>query len=191
MPKPAQLEVFETGQHTISQEPAGPTEDWQNGHAAGFEEARVLAEADANALGAEIVQSLSDMSFGFAEARAAVLQQLEPLFDALISKFLPEFAAQSMVPMIRDRLMAIAADAIDRPLTLSVPPDQIVAVSDLLAEAPNLPFTARSDPTLGSGQALVSAADHEEMIDLGAVLAVAQETLSALADTPQERSQNG
>ena len=191
MLKPAQLEVFEVGSAPLGPEPDGPSEDWQNGHAAGFEEARVLIEADANALGSELVQTLSDMSFGIAEARAEIMSQLAPLFDVLISKFLPDFAAQTLVPLVRERMLSVAAEALERPLTLRVAPDQIVAVSDALAETPHLPFTALSDPTLGAGQALISAPGHEEMVDLGAILALAQETLAALTDTLQERSHNG
>ena len=191
MPRPAQLEVFDTGPQLLQEAPLGPSEEWQEGHAAGFEEARQLAAADSTELRAELVQTLSDMAFGYAEAKAELLRQLEPLFDALIAGFLPGLAAQSLVPLIGERLRAAAADALDQPLVLRVAPGQIVAVSDALAQEAQLPFTAQSDPALGPGQALISGATTGEMIDLDAVLTLTQETLAALRDTNQERVQHG
>jgi flagellar biosynthesis/type III secretory pathway protein FliH len=183
--------VFDFDRAAPNPQPSGPSEEWQEGHAAGYEEARVLFEADAARVSVELVQTLSDMGFGYAEAQADLLNGLVPLCDALIAQFLPEFARQALVPVIRDQLVEVAAAGLDEPLLLSVAPDQIVAISDALAAESHLNFTARSDPSLGAGQALISASHSERLVDLDAVLALAKETLMALVKNSEERSQNG
>lgn len=191
MTRPATLEVFEFGATQALVNTLGPSEEWQDGHANGFAEAQSMLGADSSRVREELLQAISDMSFGYAEAKAEILQSLSPLFEALIKTFVPDLARASLIPLIQDCLLAAATDAAQTPLVVCVPPQDVVALTDLLAMDGTLPFTAKSDPALAPGQALVSAGQAEQMIDLSAVLDAAQQTLAALLTPSSKGALNG
>lgn len=191
MSKPAQLEVFDFGAPSILVGADGQSDDWHEGHAVGLQDAQIAANEDAGRLKGELVQTLADMQFGYVEAKAEILSQLGPLFDALIVGFLPRLSVASLVPRLREELTEIVAQTVEEPLQLTVAPLHIVAVSDLLSEMPDLPFTARADPSLGTSQAIVSGMKRDQIIDLDGLLEMAQKTLSAVAEVTEERSEHG
>ncbi len=191
MTKPAQLEVFDFGIPIEAQTASGPSQEWQDGHAIGLQEALAATEAESLRLKVELVQTLSDKQFGYQEAKAEILNHLTPLFEALVTGFLPRYAQATLVPMLREELMATASACLDTPITIGVAPQNIEALSDVLAETPQLPFVARSDPSLALAQATFSGGPQDQMIDLDGLLAMVQETLASLTEAAEERTNHG
>ena len=188
MAKPAFLEAFEVIEGGASSE---PSDDWVAGHAAGLAEALANHQSDQQALSAELIQTLSDMSFGYHEAHGHLQRSLEPLFAALVSGFLPRFAAQMLIPMLTEELMAMATADLNSPIALCVSPGQVDAVGAAIAQLADFPIVLRPDPTLSAGQAILRGTSAETLLDFDELLTQSQGILSALVDAPSQRSEHG
>jgi flagellar assembly protein FliH len=164
--------------------PAGPSPDWIEGHAVGFEEglAQGTAEAEARAthLSQELAQNLQDMTFGYAEAREQVLLSLRPLFRLLTQRLLPRMVADGLGAWITEALLDAARADTGQPLVVELHPDRIEAVRACLP--PGHPAVLRENPELGPGMARLLRADRESELDLDACLATLTDALSALHD---------
>lgn len=170
----------------------GPSEDWRDGHAAGRAEAKADMAAEQATLNATLVQRLEDMAFGYAEARAMLLRDLKPLFETLSTKLLPDLGDDLLAAHLARSLIDAAAADLSHSLVLRVSTADVVAVSDLLGQATNVPFTCRSDPTLPVGTALVTAAtsagvSRESSLDVATLTQSLRAILAAFAtEQPQE-----
>ena len=182
------LEAFDSPPDLPEPEPAGPSDDWLDGHATGVAEGLSRAAAETDARLAEIAQSLADISFGFAEARAAVLASLGPLFSTLADRLLPGLAAQAQRAALIEAATAAARADSAAPLDIRVHPalaDQIAAV---VPDLPDLPFTIRADPGVAPGQILVSHRSQDTLLDAEALIAALAAPLAFLRDEPQRKA---
>ncbi|SMY08218.1 hypothetical protein [Flavimaricola marinus] len=189
MAKPAFLEPFEVIDGGGDSQ---PSEDWQNGHDAGYAEGLAASEAEQNVLSAALVQTFSDMRFGYHEAREHMMVALRPMFDSLIKAFVPAFAHEMLVPHIVAELAAKAMENADAPVTISVAPGQRADVADALSRFTDLPFELHGDAALSPAQAILHSTQGEVAIDLDSLIAQTKDILSALLDiTEQQRSEHG
>ena len=180
MTKPAVLEEFDVSEYSASPVDGGVSEDWQHGHTAGFQEGQELAQNQRSHLSSQLVQRLQDMSFGYSEARAELLQQLGPLFEAISNAMSPNLGKELLTPRVCATLLEEADRCLDAPLIVAVSQSQIDAVSQALEDITALPFVAQADPTLSDGQAIISSGNHEVMIDLDGLLEDIRNTLGNL-----------
>lgn len=176
------LECFED-RPAPAPEPAGPSPDWLEGHAAGREEgaaeARAALEAEGVALSHALAQSLEDAAWGYAEARGAVLGSLGPLLEAALTRLLPEAAAHSLLPRLLERLLAAAEADSRAPLAIFVAPSRVAALRDALPPA-GAHAVVMADPSLGPHAARLSLGGRESALDLDACLLALREGLGAL-----------
>ena len=186
------LESFDpAGRDADPKNVAKPNADWQDGHAKGLVAGQALALATQSALTAEIAQSLADMGFGFAEARVQLLRGLKPLFGALINRVLPGLSEQALAVQVISLLQQAAERDSSAPLELSVNPTQTAGLAALLPYAVGMPVILVADPQVGSGQAVLRSNHTETFLDVGAVLAGVQATLSAIFEAADERANYG
>jgi hypothetical protein len=169
------------------QTPPAERPDYQ----AGFEDGRAAAAADQAHLRAEVVQTLSEMSFGFAEAQQHALTVLAPLFGCLIEKLLPAMVAESFTAHVQNILLTAAADDIAQPVTLLVAPDQVSAMTTAVAAQTAMPVQILADKNLTKHAALISTANKETALDLDVLLADITITLSALREQPESQHKHG
>lgn len=191
---PLLLEAFDAALPEAAPEPPpGPSPDWLDGHAAGHAEglAQGAAEAEARSthLSAELARSLQEMTFGYAEARAQVLESLQPLFRLLIDALLPAMAAEALGPWIAEALLDAARTDSAAPFAIALHPDRVASVAACLP--PGVPASLRPDPTLGPMAARLSLASRETDLDLDACLAALREALSALLDDSSRKVRHG
>jgi len=186
------LEAFDAAR---APEPRGPTADWTMGHAAGLAEGAGLAEARAAArhdtLSGELVQSLSDMAFGYAEARGAVLASLGPLIRLVLDRLLPEAASSALIPRLAEAVVAAAREDSARPLVLHVHPSRATALRAALDRAGDGPATVATDASLGADAARMALDGQETSLDLGACLSDLRGALSALLDDTGRKARHG
>lgn len=185
------LEAFDAA--PLSDDPPGAdiTAAWQEGYRAAQAEAAeagtsVAAEREARAL-----QALDDMSFGFAEAQAAVMQNLAPLFEALMADIVPALAKSTLVPHILDHLMSASEADVTKPLILSLAPDDADWIADVLKGNTKLPFRCQADPALAPGQVIIAGDTHETMLDLATLTAGMNDILRAMTPQPTESHAHG
>ena len=166
--------------------------DYLDGFAAGQEAAQSKIQAAVSAHDAETLQSLSDLAFGYHEAREHILGALSPVMVALVEKVLPRLARDGLADRVADYLAEVLRDAADAPICLTVSPGARPALERALEKATALPLLLVEDPTLTLGQVLVrsTANEAEALIDTDAIAETIRETLSAIIS--QERtSQHG
>lgn len=191
MPLQLQLENFESGSTGLV---ASHRPHDLPGYDAGFAAGEQAARAAQHHIDAALVQSLSDLAFGFEEARQQVLQGISPLFLALVDQLLPRIVDESFHARLAETLMDLATERSRTPVRLIVHPDQVAAVAALLPSVSGLEFDLHQDPEVGQHGALISQGTSEALLDLDDLIEDIRRTLSALfdqSDPSQELSNHG
>ena len=191
MPGPAFLEAFELVPDTREDTADTPTEDWVEGHAAGYAQGLSDAAQEQARLSDDLVQSLNDQAFAFFEAKDHILRTLRPMFDALIGAFVPELARTAMKPKVIEALLSIADDQTNAPIVVTVSPGLLPVLDGLGERIDDHPLRITTDPELTDDQAIVSGAEQEIVVDLGTILREAQDILGALGDATQRKAHHG
>lgn len=190
------LEVFDTvnraedtvvlTQEALEEEKLGA---FEAGYKAGWDDAAAADRETQTRIRADLARGLRDLDLRYHEAHGAVLQALMPLLAEMTTAIVPAVAAQSLAPMIAERVFALAGTMLDQPLRIAVNPAVVPAVRALIeAEAPGA-FTVVQDPLLNEGQAHLHIGETEERIDLGAVTAAIQAAVADYFAAPQDTTQ--
>jgi flagellar biosynthesis/type III secretory pathway protein FliH len=185
------LESFDS--LTLEDDPpsAGPGEDWLAGHAAGLAEGRLAARSEATRLNAELVQTLADLVFDRAALEALLLEQIGPLFQLLIDRFLPDMATASLASRIVAELRGAAASDLASTLIVAVHPTQVGAVAAAVGTVRGLDLEVIGDPGLGPAAAMLRSPAGETALDMERIATAAAEALSALFTEPAETQNHG
>ena len=167
-----------------------PVEDLP-GYAAGYAAAMAEVAARQTQLAQDTIQAISDITFGFAEARLHVMAGLEPLFRTLVETVLPATLPDNFKAHVVARLTAAARADIARPFDLALHPTQIAAVSNVLPPTLAALMTLSADPTLSPHAALIRQGELETALDHDALLEDITQALSALFDHISESKAHG
>lgn len=179
------LEDFETmasGAQSASDVAADP--QWLAGYQQAMEEVALQADVDRIALSEALVQALSDKAFTYAEAREAVLAALRPMFEELVSHFMPALAQEAFVPLIIDRLMAAAAVDSSAGLMVFVAPEHLPEVEEAASQVAGTPVVCRSDPSIPAFEARITHRELETALDVPDLLASCVGLLASLSGGP-------
>ncbi|MFN3971554.1 MAG: flagellar biosynthesis protein [Gemmobacter sp.] len=168
------LETFQdtapTSQATVVTDTAAMEEArlaaYEQGYAAGWDDAAAAAEGDRSKLGADLGQHLQTLGFTYHEARAHVLAALEPLLLQMTRTILPAMAAEALGPRIVETLRPLAAQMALVPVELTLHPDARPAVEQFLLMESALPVTIVEDAGLGLSEAHLRLAQSERRIAL-------------------------
>jgi hypothetical protein len=155
--------------------PATAVEDaklsgYDMGYTAGWDDAIAAQDAETARLKADLARSLEDLSFTYAEARAAILASIEPLLTDMVTKVLPPLAHRMIGPVLADHLGAALATLASPEVVLVVSPASRPLVEPLLPSGGALMLTLREDADLTEGQAHLRFDGRETHIDLDAVV---------------------
>jgi hypothetical protein len=171
--------------------PGPPSDDWQAGHAAGLAEAESSLALKQTVLRDALVQSVADIDFHFAEARAHLLGSLGPLFRAIADGLIPGLIQPLLVARIAADLQDAAARDLSRPIHICLSPDDLPAVERAVTglHMPKLRLTA--DGGLAPGQACLMAGAAETVLDVPALISAIRAALDSLARDSDQRSKHG
>ncbi|MDZ7910219.1 MAG: hypothetical protein U5N10_19655 [Gemmobacter sp.] len=148
------LEVFELTESGAAKAETVPvTEEarlqgYEQGYAAGWEDAVAAQSAEQARLHAELARNLQSLSFTFEEARVHVMAALGPFLQQLVTRLLPEIARAALAPVVHETLLPFAAQASESPVILRINPVARRHVEDLLARGPS-PFADRGRADAG------------------------------------------
>lgn len=163
---------------------------FNDGYQQGFDAGQAAAAADHMALAAALVQSISDIDFTYAEARAQVMQSLDPLFEALTTAVLPHCISSGYAKQVADILTSAAAADTEGPFRLHVHPDQVPAVdaatADLAGKIKIVP-----DAALSAHAAWIQHGAGETHLDLDRLLTQITEALGAVANPEYRTATHG
>jgi flagellar assembly protein FliH len=193
------LEVFDTG-------PAAPTDtvvtdvgaleearlaSYEQGYTAGWDDAVAAQSGDQTRLRADLARNLQGLAFTYHEARAHLLKSVEPLFETLVARILPDLARASLGGQVVALLRAQAEAASDVPVELVINPAARAAVEAALDGLPAPPVALVEEDTLGDGQAWLRLGPRELRIDLDRAVADIAAAVRAFFDLSQEDQSHG
>lgn len=161
-------------------------EAFDKGYRAGWDDAVAAQEDEAQRLRAEIGRNLQALSFTYHEARGHLLRGLGPLMTEICDRVLPEVAHAALGGIVRETLEPIAAEALDRPVTLVLHPDARPAVEAALAENATPPLELIEETALAPGQLHLRWDAGERRIDLDAAVAAIGAAVTAYFAGPEE-----
>lgn len=144
---------------------------FEKGYTAGWDDAVAAQDADGAKLRADLARNLEDLSFTYAEARAHVLQAMEPLLRDMVAKVLPTIAQETLAPVVLETLRPLAEEMAGAAITVVVNPVNRHKVETMLSTGKTLPLTFVEEPSLGEGQVYLRMGDAESRIDLDGVIA--------------------
>jgi flagellar biosynthesis/type III secretory pathway protein FliH len=145
---------------------------FEQGYSAGWEDAVAAERAGQERLGAEIAQHLQEMGFTYQQARVHVLQMIEPMFEQILGKLLPQIARETLAPVLAGILTPLAERSSEAPIRLAVHPQMHARVEARLAEmTTGLPLEVVTDVELGEGQAYLRLGEGELCVDIDRAIA--------------------
>lgn len=164
-------------------------EAFERGYQAGWDDAASSVGHQQEAIRAEISQSLQEAGFTFYEAQTAVINNIEPVLEAVLHKLLPSFAQAALAPLVAEKITAVLRTHGAGEISVAAPGDQVDALNTALLSCVNFPVTVHSDDTLQPNQATISVAGKEQMLDLNAAIDTIIETVLAGLTAPASEVQ--
>lgn len=143
---------------------------YEDGYRAGWDDAARKEAEEQGRIGAEFARNLQDLGFTFHEARAHVMQALEPLLAEMIEKVLPGLVRETLGQSILEELLPLVAEAADAPIEIVVTPVGRAPLEAMLGAAVSVPLRVVEEETLADGQVYLRTGKLERRIDMARVI---------------------
>lgn len=164
---------------------------YEQGYSAGWDDA-VKAEAEGQSrIGTEFASHLQEMSFSFHEARAHVIEAVQPLLQELADTFLPEVLRDTMGPRLIELIEPMMAKRASQPILITVAPGGADCLTPYLDTRMEGVVQIVEEPTLTEGQAFLRLGQVERNVDLADALDQFRRALSALSQLNGEVLKHG
>jgi len=183
--------ALEETEYSVADIEAAKTSGYEEGYAAGWEDANNASRDAQSQVGAEFARHLQEISFTFHEARAHVLEAVHPVLEEIIAKILPAIIQETIGTHILETLRPLVQSAADQPVTIVVGPGCKLRIKGLLET--DLPSAVRieEEPTLTDGQAFLRIGQVERKIDLTEALDTVAAALGSLGQLNKEVLKHG
>ncbi|MDO9638927.1 MAG: flagellar biosynthesis protein [Pseudotabrizicola sp.] len=197
---PLKLEVFESPSQRDSSQTVvmdnAAIEDtrlraYETGYAAGWEDATAASQDDQTRISSELANNLQQMAFTFQEARAHILQSVQPLLTQLCTQLLPPLAQTALAPVVLETVMPLLDDLADAKVHVVLNPAARPAVEQLLSRATGLPLEIVEETTLGEGQVYLRLGQVEHRVDLDHAVAEITRAVHDFFEYSQKDDTNG
>jgi flagellar assembly protein FliH len=153
---------------------------YEQGYQAGWDDATRAQTEDQTRIGAEFARNLQELSFTFHEARAHVMQAMEPLLTELVETVLPSLVSETLGQRILDELRPLIEDGADSPVELVVSPSSRSALQQQMDAAKTVAIRLTEEPSLAEGQVYLRIGKIERQIDMSGALANISDAIRAL-----------
>ncbi len=161
--------------------------EYNRGLADGLAQAEASQNADLARSVERISSSLTDMAFGYEEARLHVLERLRPLLRQTSEAILPIIARETFGTHLIDVIEVEFQTAASAPIMISVARDLVETLNSTVTG--DL-FTFVADQTLDVGQALLCQDNTHILLDLPALTLALQSALNGL-ERPERIQSHG
>lgn len=167
--------------------PQQPSADFKTGFEAGYAAALAETERQQNRLSDELVIALSDLGFGYNEARRHIARSLAPFMDALIGQMMPTMLGEAFAAHVVSALLDQADMAISAPVPVTVHPENVERLSAFAANAP-LPLDIRGDTQLGPNEARWTMNDQLTAFDLTPLAECITNSIATIFDENERKA---
>lgn len=173
MPNPIQLEDFDASlqdQEFLSSREveAAKQAAYETGYKSGWDDCAAASEAEGAQLGADLSQSLRDLSFTYEEARQEVMTGVKFLLEGIAEQILPNLAAQAILPVLDAEIGTILSKMGGLKIALVAAPELCPNLRQLAERHIEADLEIHPDPAFGPGQVALKFAGQEQEIDLQA-----------------------
>ena len=191
---------FGSAQFLLGDAAAALTEDgledvrlsaFENGYQAGWEDATKAHETDQEKLGADLSQTLQDMSFTYHEAFSKLSLAMQPLIAKIVTKLLPEIARKTLGAHVMTEVAKLMNEESEGAIEIAVAPENLALIEGLVSGETPLPFKLTADSNLSGGQVFVRSASAEREINLDAVQASIAIAVDAFFNEIQQELNHG
>lgn len=169
----------------------GNLDAYEDGYRAGWDDAVAAATSDRTQITEDFKKSLQDISFSYHEARTHVLNAIAPLLSAMAEKLLPEMAQEHFAQTVLEAVQSLAENAADQPVEVLVNPDTATALRMILSDDLSVPIEIREESHIGTGQAMLKAAQAEHSVDIASAETSIREALDGFLNAQNEEQKYG
>lgn len=180
---------FEDFDADASFEPLEST-DFLRGIEEGKTRAGASLAAQETAALSDIAAVLSDMAFGFAEARQQLAGSLHPLILQVAEVILPDIARETFAAHLAETVTQTFIKAASGPVSICVATGFAEPLNKALPSTQTATFIFTEDAALAPGQAILRLGDTCEILDLPSLTSALQTALHGLA-TPERNATYG
>lgn len=163
---------------------------YEQGYKAGWDDAIKAQCNERETIRADLACNLQELTFTYAEAKAKIQEQMEPLLREMVESVLPQVAAENFGALLLEELDKAAAAQMEIPVDLIVAPCNRAALKSILPEDLEFVLHVVEETTLGEGQAFIRVGRNERQIDLMEVLDRASKTVSGFFEINQKVATN-
>lgn len=169
---------------------------YDEGFAAGWQDALSEAEAADTARRAAAEEALRALHFTHAEARAHALAAVLPLVRAMAGTVLPAMARATLGATVAEAVATLAAGTMETPVEVEGNAATCAAIAPLIAAMAEFDLRLTEEPSLADGQVIARLDPAATRIDIDAAVTAVQQAvedyLSTLpAATVTERKAHG
>lgn len=166
-------------------------ETFEQGYKAGWEDAIRAKTDELTSVSADLARNLQDMSFTFHEARAAMLADIAPILEQIVTKAIPPLAHEALGLQIVEQLTELANEQDPADVEIRVSPNDEPAVQALLPESLTFPVTVIADSHVAKGQCQIRFGVLERQIDVEDVVQNLSQALAGFVHQSQREVVNG
>lgn len=153
---------------------------YEQGYQAGWDDAIQEQEQEQARISADFARNLQELSFTFFEARAHVIQSMEPLLSQMLETVFPNLLSEAVGLSLIHELRDCIAESADNPIELLVSPVNREALETLLDGADIPALEMKEESSLTTGQAFLRMGHVERQVDLGAAIEQMTEAVHSL-----------
>lgn len=166
-------------------------EGFDSGYKAGWDDATKAVKANSGSISDALAANLSDLTFTYHDARAAVLSELAPVIKELSQSVLPQVLHSSFSEIILETIEEIADKNSNPTVHLRVHPAHVDTLTKALDNGIDMPFDVVADPALGEDATLLEIGKTELEIDFTEYFEKISKTLLTFFDKPEAARKYG
>lgn len=166
-------------------------EGFDSGYKAGWDDATEAVKATSGSISEALGENLSNFTFTYHDARAAVLNELAPVIKELTQSVLPKVLHSSFSAIILETIEDIADKSSNPAVHLRVHPAHADTLTKALDNSIDMPFDVVADLTLGEDATLLEIGKTELEIDFTEYFEKISQTLLAFFAKPEVASKYG
>lgn len=180
------LESFDNSNSVTPESHPEYMRGYLDGHAAGETTA---AEAESGQL-RSINDILEGARFTYSEARQAVLADLDAIFDATLTQFLPALATVALAETLHQHILKAAENGTSEQINLSVPPALLSICETIVSNSGVANFVIKPDPQIGDKAIWFNSEKQDLCVDFENALSAVQNAIQYLQTPLQGIARN-
>ena len=150
------LQLMSFDELTDAPETSGPSADYLKGFEDGAAAAKAVTAKENDQLNAETVAAISELSFGYHEAKHLFAASLRPLFQAISDRIVPMVMHETLGHQLIDILEQESVKAMTTPITIALAPEDFDRFSPLFTDKETAVLNPVSSDQVSIGHAMIT-----------------------------------